>query len=172
MSEHNTQSPIADSQSAPPFLSVLSESQRESVIARLEDAAETGDEIAFLSAVKELEGEELSAADFIRVIRLAHAAGAYLAAREFSARGASIHSSDSELQKCARVLAPPKVIGRGLPARPDIKANGAWMKQHGHKYRGQWVAVRNGQLLGAAASLDDLVNELGETKDVLLTIAY
>jgi hypothetical protein len=141
-------------------------------MARLEDAAEAGDETAFLLALKEIEKEELSVADFIRVIRWALKAGAYKAAYEVSAQGASLYPANSELQKHARVLAPPKLISSSLPPDPGIEANHNWMKQHGKEYRGQWVAVRNGQWLGASATLDDLVSQLDDRKDALITIAY
>ncbi len=172
MTEPNTQSFEPNAQPASQVWSVLSESLREAAMARLEDAAEAGDERAFLLALKEIENEELSVADFIRIIRWALRAGAYKAAYEVSARGASLYPADSELQKHARVLAPPKLISSSLPPDPDIEVNHNWMKQHGKEYRGQWVAVRNGQLLGASATLDDLVSQLDDRKDALITIAY
>ncbi|MGH9855378.1 MAG: hypothetical protein ACREBD_36550 [Blastocatellia bacterium] len=157
-------------------LPVLSEDWRESAMNRMEDAAEAGNGYAFLSAYKELEDEELPPADYIRIIRLALKAGAHLAAREISAQAIRRHPSDSEIQKYARLLAPPKLVRRSLQTHPYIEANHNWMKQHGRDYRGQWVAILNGQLLGASASFDDLIGQLNnlqinDTKDVLLTIA-
>jgi hypothetical protein len=172
MTEPNAQSFEPNAQPASQAWSVLSESLLEETMARLENAAKAGDERAFLLALKEIEYEELSVADFIRIIRGALKAGAYKAAYEVSARGATLYPADSELQKHARVLAPPKLISSSLPPDPDVEANHNWMKRHGKEFRGQWVAVRKGQLLGASATLDDLVGQLDDRRDTLITIAY
>lgn len=160
-----------------PPLSGLGEDPRDAVLARMEEAAEAGDEYAFLLAYKELEDLDLSPANYVRAMRLALKAGAHLTAREISVQAVRCYPSDSELQKYARILAPPKLISQSLPICPDIEANHNWMKQQGRNYLGQWVAVRNGCLLGVSASFDDLINQLRaiqitDTKDVLLTVAY
>jgi hypothetical protein len=46
----------------------------------------------------------------------------------------------------------------------------AWFDNHADQYRGQWVAVREGQLLGVAASLDELTPIIGEGEDATSTI--
>lgn len=110
-------------------------------------------------------------ADFVRAVHLALKAGAYLAACRISAEGAKHHPEDSEVQKQARVLAPPTVISGRIPPDPARKANRRWLEAHGNEYRGQWVAVRDGELLGAAKSPEELVEQVGDTKDVMLTRA-
>jgi hypothetical protein len=110
-------------------------------------------------------------------MRLALKAGAHLTAREISVQAQRRYPADSELQKYARILAPPKLISSGLPSHPDIEANHAWMQQQGPDYRGQWVAVKHGCLLGASTTFDGLIKQLRamqitDTKDVLLTVAY
>jgi hypothetical protein len=35
-----------------------------------------------------------------------------------------------------------------------------WIRDHAQDYRGQWVALDNGQLLGAAASLRELLDHV------------
>jgi hypothetical protein len=85
--------------------------------------------------------------------------------------GAERYPAHDELQTCARVLGPPTI--RTVPAsaasRASVKANYAWMKAHWQDYRGQWVAVRDGQLAYAASSFDDLVAHIGDPHGVLLT---
>jgi hypothetical protein len=44
----------------------------------------------------------------------------------------------------------------------------AWLDAHWHEYRGRWVAIRNGEFLGAATVLDDLVAQIGDIKGVML----
>lgn len=147
------------------------ENQSGSVMDRLEAAAEAGDEYAFVSACHLLNEDDLSAADFVSLIRLALKAGAYGKARNIIFRGAQLHPSDAELQKYAYVFAPPKEIHRA-PAHPHNKANNQWMREHAREYRGQWVALRNGELLGAFASRDELIAALNDRTDVILAWAY
>lgn len=140
----------------------------------MESAAETGDERAFLDALKEVSWQGRPATDFIRAVHLALEAGAHLAARKLSAEGAEFHPNDSELQKYARVLAPPKVISTDVPPNPSQGTNLEWLKAHGEQYRGKWVAVKDGQLLGSADSLKELTAQVGDTKGkgILVTTAY
>lgn len=172
MSERNTQRVETMLQPAPPFPSVVPDNRKESVIVRLEDAAEAGDDSAFVIALRELEGEDLSAEEFVHFIKLALEAGAHLTARELSSRGANRYPSDSELQKYARVLAPPKFLGLSPATGTGIAANQEWMKLHGKEYLGQWVAILDGQFLGASSSLEELAGNVGDRKHVLFTVAY
>jgi hypothetical protein len=104
---------------------------------------------------------------------LAHALriGKFGCARQLATAGAARYPAHDELQKCARVLAPP--IVRAMPvfaaSRASVKANNAWMKAHWQDHRGQWVAVRDGQLLHATSSFDELIAHVGAPHGVLLT---
>lgn len=158
---------------SPPVFPALfqPENQSGSVMDHLEAAAEVGDEYAFVSTYALLDEEELSAADFVRLIRLALKAGAHGKARSIIFRGAELHPSDAELQKYAYVFAPPKEIRR-TPAHPHTKANNQWMRERGREYRGKWVALRDGELLGAYASREELIASLDNNTDVVLAWAY
>lgn len=151
------------------------ESDGDSIVARLEALAETDDEISFLDLLGELDYEWLSAADFVRVMKAALKAGAYPAARAISVEASNRYPAHTEIHKYASALAPPKVIS-GAPADPvtaqAIKNNWDWLRTNGVAYRGKWVALRSGELLGMADSLKDLTEDLGDSKDVFLTIAY
>jgi hypothetical protein len=146
--------------------------KQEQVMTRLEDAARAGDRRAFLEALKEVEWQDWSPKDFAHAVRLGLEAGEHLAARRISEEGVSRYPDDSELQKYAHVLSPPKVISKHVPPDPARIANREWLKAHSGEYRGQWVAVRNGELLGVATSLRELVRQVGSTEDTLLTRAY
>jgi hypothetical protein len=43
------------------------------------------------------------------------------------------------------------------------------MKAHWQEHRGQWVAVRDGQLLDATTSFDNLLAHIGDPHGVLVT---
>lgn len=175
MSERNMQHVETTLQPAPPFPPVPSGEWKQSVIARLEEAAEAGNPDDFVTALRDLEDEDLSAAEFVHLIKLALEAGAYSAARQLSSRGASLHPSDAELQKCARVLAPP-ITFPGRPASPEsvkeMQQNRSWMKANGASYRGKWVVLRHGELLGVGDSLAEAKKDLPDMRDVFVAIAY
>ncbi|MBC6455050.1 MAG: hypothetical protein GDA43_19105 [Hormoscilla sp. SP5CHS1] len=85
-----------------------------------------------------------------------------------------IYPDAVDIQQCAYVLAPTKVTSS--PSTPEqrkmIRANLEWKKQNREKYRSRWVAVRSGELLADASSFDELVEQLDDIKDVLLTVIY
>jgi hypothetical protein len=141
------------------------------VIAALEAAADEGDSAAFAASLAVVDSERLFAKDFIRIMRLALKAGAYLDARQVSVDALKRYPDDDEVKKFARVLAPPRVLASNLPPDPDVEANQAWLTTHHGEYSGRWVALRGGDLLGAGVSLKELIALVGETKGVLLTVA-
>lgn len=141
-------------------------------MAILEAAAELKDERAFLSAKKSINWRERPPEDFIRAVHLALAAGAHLAARHLASQGAQQYPSHAELQKYARVLAPPKLIRRNLPPDPTLGANHNWIKQHGDAYRGKWIALRNGQLLATADSFNALADQFSDPQGILFTPVF
>lgn len=104
---------------------------------RLEDAAEARDEHAFLEALKDIEWRDRPSEDFIRAVQLALKVGAHLAARQISAEGAKCHPGDAEIQKYARVLAPPRVVSKKAPPDPGRKASREWLMAHSGEYSGQ-----------------------------------
>ena len=141
-------------------------------MASLESAATAGDERAFLAAKDMVDWETRPAADFLRAVQLALSAGAHMAARNLAAQAAVRYPDDADLQKYARVLAPPRVLRSDAPPHPGLRANRDWLMTCGDKYRGQWVALRQGKLLGAADSLAALKELIGDTNDILLTKVF
>ena len=145
---------------------------REEGTAMLEIAAEKSDEMAFVQAVSEIDWPQRPAADFARAVRLALAAGAHLLARNLAAQGARLHPDHLELQKMARILAPPRVVRADLPPDPSVQANHAWLRAHADEYRGRWVALRNGQLIAMGYTARELKAQLESTDGILLTRVF
>jgi hypothetical protein len=135
----------------------------------LEGAAESEDESVFLSIAKAIDWTVRPREDLLRGVRLALRVGAFLKARELSSEGIKLYPHDSELQKYARLLAPPKVVRSDLAPTLSVKTNRNWLKEHAQSHKGRWVALRNGELQGVANSLEELVEQLGDTKGMLLT---
>ncbi len=145
---------------------------REDVMATLEIAAEEGDEMAFVQAAGKIDWSQRPATDFARAVHLALAAGAHLLARNLAAQGAEMHPDHPELQKMARILAPPRVIRADLPPVPSVRANHEWLSAHADEYQGQWVALRNGQLIAVGATTRELIAQLESTEGILLTRVF
>jgi len=120
---------------------------------------------AFVRAYKSMDWDERSADDFTEAVRLALNIGAHLIARELAMTGVQHFPDHPELQKMAYILAPPKVTVADRPPDPSARGNMAWLKRHWDDYRGKWVALRGGELLAVADSLDGLVEQVGEIKN-------
>jgi hypothetical protein len=150
------------------------ESSAHSQIAQLALAAEAGHEAQFLAAYHRIDWVTRSPGEIVYAVRLALLAGAHWAARELALNGAQQYHDHAELQKMAHILAPPKVQqGLGSPS-PGLRANRDWLRDHREQYRGQWVALRNGQLLRSAATHEGLLRQIGSTKhtDILVAKVY
>jgi len=138
-------------------------------IAVLEIAAQVGDEAAFVRAVGGIDWLQRPASEFARAVRLALAAGAHLLARNLAAQGARLYPDHPELQKMARILAPPRVLRTNLPPDLSARTNLEWMRAHATEYRGQWVALKNGVLLATAPTACELKKQLPTTDGLFLT---
>ncbi len=113
--------------------------------------------------------QPLSAKAYVRAVKKALAEGAYLRARAVSAEGASKFPQDAQLARYALVLAPPRVIRTEYAPDTTIAQDKNWIKQNGDRYRGKWIALRNGELLGATDTLQELIDALGKNRDILYT---
>jgi hypothetical protein len=110
--------------------------------------------------------------DFLAAIQSALAVGAFLVARQLSALGTEQYPEHPRLRNYAHILAPPKVIQRDLPPDSTLFANRDWIMTHRTEFQGQWVALRNGELLGAADSLDVLTQAVPVAKGILFTKVF
>ncbi|MEW5986556.1 MAG: hypothetical protein AB1791_07990 [Chloroflexota bacterium] len=143
------------------------------VMAQLEKAAAASDPYdvsAFVTAVKAVDWDSRPAADFVRAVYLALNAGAHLTARHLAMAGAARFPDHAELQKMAYILAPPKATVSKSGPHPENKGNMAWLKENWDTYRGRWVALRGGQLLAVADSLDGLVAQVGEIRNTSILV--
>jgi hypothetical protein len=139
---------------------------------QLAAAADQGNEAMFLTAKQMIDWSRRPATDFVRAIRWALAAGAFMAARNLATQGTKQYPDHQEVQKFAYLLAPPKVLPLHLPPDPSLRANRDWIRTHSAQYHGQWVALRSGELLATASSLHALTQELGISRDILFTKVF
>lgn len=131
--------------------------------------AAAGNEGQFASVVQAIDWTQRPPEAVIAAIQLALSTGAHTTARRLAVSGAERYPDRPDLQKYARILAPPRLVQRGLPTRPDLYTNREWIRQHAGQYRGQWVALRNGQLLATADSFEALANQFADHTGILLT---
>jgi hypothetical protein len=141
--------------------------QNNQALAALAAAAEMHDEAAYLAAYRLVDWDRSDAAMFEMAIHLAFTAGAHMAARLLATKGAAMHPNSDYLRRAAYVLAPPRVITHDLPAEGATTANRAWMVANRNSFLGQWVALRNGELLGSAAKLKELTTRFGVAPEIL-----
>jgi len=84
-------------------------------------------------------------------------------------KGLTAILNTQNLPRAPGCFAAPIVRPARRPHTAAIQANRAWLKTHRQDYAGQWVALRDGHLLAAAPSFDQLVAHVDETHDVLMT---
>jgi Family of unknown function (DUF5678) len=138
---------------------------------RLRAGATAGDERAMLGAAQMLSWQRLSAADFVHLIRQALESGAHKGARDLAKKGIKYHPNDPKIREYTHVLAPARVVSSSATSNgSQIRSNHEWLEAHGEEYSGQWVAIQDGELLGSSDSLETLVEKIGSTDDVLLTM--
>jgi hypothetical protein len=86
------------------------------------------------------------------------------AARKLVAEAVQQGEQDEELLKWQRVLAPARTLRVGGPRDIDRTPDVEWMRQHWNDYRGQWVALLQGELLAHSESLDEVLALLKPNK--------
>ncbi len=113
-----------------------------------------------------------SPATALRHIRALLARGEYQEASRAAESAASEYPGNPELERYARLLAPP-VIGPSHSADAgDIAADKRWLKEHAAEFQGKVVALRDGQFLGAAPTVEALQREVGSLKGCFVTRVF
>lgn len=111
---------------------------------------------------------------FIEAMEVALKKGDFYTAQGLSIEAGKHYPDHAEVQRYAYILAPAKITTS--PSDPErrktIQANREWIKQNRDKYRNRWVAVRSGELLADASSLDELADKLDDRNNVLFTVLY
>ena len=122
-----------------------------------------------------------SATDRISKAKLTLTNGNYLEARKLVAQGLEDFPADKQLQRLSTLLAPPQVKPRPTASWKDTaiastpssqEKNQTWLQLSGANYQGSWVAVHEGELLGAADSVKELRENLGDLSKALVTKIY
>ena len=60
--------------------------------------------------------------------------------------------ASTEIDHWQRVLSEPRVSVTQSSGKTNIRKDDQWLKDNSGKYRGKWIALKNGKLLGAHES--------------------
>lgn len=143
--------------------------EQQDLIIPLRLAAEANDEKRFVVAMRDVNWSQLSSTDFFDAVHLALKAGAHLTARRLATEGVRRYPHDSGLQKMYQLLRAPQVLNAHLPSVSSLTANRHWMQAHAAKYRGQWVALKDGELVASALTVYELKARVEDLKEYFIT---
>jgi len=96
-------------------------------------------------------------------------------ARDVLQLGAASYSEDEKIASLFRAISPGQVK-KNKGSTPNRQQEMDWLQKHGHKFRGQWVAVKGDVLVASATTLDELIVEVkrlgdGRTAPIIQKIA-
>lgn len=111
---------------------------------------------------------------YIKAMRTALSSGDFNKAQQLSVEALEHYPDHEDIKKSAYILAPAKVTSVKRPRNEGWKKSRDWVSQQrrNRHYLNQWVGVRDGELLATGSSIDEVVEQIGDTKDVLLTVIY
>ncbi|OCR01324.1 hypothetical protein BCD67_12465 [Oscillatoriales cyanobacterium USR001] len=117
---------------------------------------------------------EKSPEEFIKDMDAALDRGDFYAAQRISIEAGQLYPEHSDVQKYAYILAPAKVTVK--PSDPEqrknMQASREWIRQNLPTYRHRWIALRSGELVADAASLDELADRLDDTIGLYITVLH
>lgn len=116
----------------------------------------------FARAIGAIDWAKKSPLAFEQAIDMALQLESLVVARELARLGHEKHPDNTSLASAAHVLAPPEIIERNRPPKRGLSASMAWFEKHANEYRGRWIAIQNGGLLGIGLTRRELVDKLGE----------
>ena len=126
------------------------------VLSKLEAHASAVDQRTFASFVESIDWTKHSPQVVLRAIDLALRLELQSLAIDLAQKGSRLFPTDVQLQKAAQVLKTPVVKGTYTACDRGLQASRVWLREHANQYRGKWIAVHEGRLIGAADSLDIL----------------
>lgn len=155
-----------------PFVKALQSTEENPLPAKKKDELIPWEEFKVELAATGFPTEYNSPEDFIKAIKSDLARGGLHTARRLAFRGVEVYPHHEILKEYARVLAPPvvKVVPSSPEKRQAVLADREWLKKNRDNYIGRWVAIRAGELLADAASVDELVAKVGNLKGIFFTV--
>jgi hypothetical protein len=141
-----------------------------SEMTQLAMAASEENESLFVTIANLIDWDSRPVENYLTAIQLALRIGAHLKARELALAGGKCFPENPEMAKYARILAPVRTIRSDLPSNPEASSNMQWLKSNQDKFRGRWVAIKNGKLITAAENYQQIRQMVGSTKNTGILI--
>lgn len=112
--------------------------------------------------------------DYIQAMRTALESGNFSIAQHLSIEALKNYPGNEDIKKSAYILAPATVTSVKRPIDRGWQKSREWVSQQRRErnHLNEWVAVKDGELLATGSSIDDLVEQIGDTNGVLLTAIY
>ena len=143
---------------------------RSTLVILVKESARSGDWRTFAALVEAIDWSARQPDELTAAIDGALSLEMASLAIELAQLGGRLFPDHERIQRAAQVLAPP-VVRAVRPSRArGLNTSMVWLEEHANQYRGQWVAVREGQLLAAAESLEELMPIIGDGEDAISTI--
>lgn len=110
----------------------------------------------------------------IQAIRTALSSGDLSKAQQLSREAFKLYPDREDIKKFASILEPAKATSVKRTIDKGWQKSREWVRQQrlNRNYLNQWVAVRDGELLATGNSIDELVDRVGDTSGVFLTVIY
>jgi hypothetical protein len=144
---------------------------QQDVIASLRATVEAEDVDAFADAVEAIDWVSRPPEDFAAAVHLALTAGAHLLARRLAVAGHRQYPTHDELDEMSYILGPPTAKPSTSPADPSGWTNLKWLRDHAAEYYGEWIALKDGQLIAHAPTAYALKQQLPTVRGFFLTRA-
>jgi hypothetical protein len=122
-----------------------------------------------IDEILDMDCEGFTEIDLIRCIRWALQMGAHQVARELAQQGSTCYPANVTLAALQQVTAPPRMLPDRIDADPSIRKDQTWLREASGPYQGQWVALKDGELVKAAPSAQQLKAKLGTLTGYLVT---
>ncbi|MFN8459604.1 MAG: hypothetical protein U0401_33985 [Anaerolineae bacterium] len=142
----------------------------EDALTLLEEFAQADERQQFAARVNTIDWSVYQPEQLMRAIDLALRLELSSLAIRLAQQGKQLFPNHEHIQQAAQVLAPP--IGREVsrPYTQKLNASQSWLREHASEYRGRWVAVREGELVATAESLQELATVMGQDENTINTL--
>lgn len=126
------------------------------LISLMEPMASEPDPRAFVSLVETVDWSTRRPEELTAAIDLALREERPTLATRLAQLGRELFPHHERIERAARVLAPGSAHSTHLPPAEGLRASRRWLREHADEYRGHWVVIRQGALVGAGPSLEEM----------------
>lgn len=168
--EQNVELPTFDSQARYESLNQTGLNTRSGPMILLERVARSGNVETFTVLVQSVDWATRLPDDLALAVTLSLKLELIILAEELAQIGRKIFPNNEKFLQLVDVLSPPTVKAVKQAPIKGLKESNAWIRENADQYRGRWVAILEGKLLGSASSLRELKQTIGEEVDPSQTI--